>query len=680
MNARKDNRIFFMQWLAILALAGTSLVFVVNVNDSTMFKRPILYASAGLLAAVWVSYSLQQMKFQRILSWMDLAVGGHVAISGVSLLNAPNLKLGAIGFADLICLCILYMACTELSRDHGFIRRFLKSFIVISVLASSVAIYQVLSARMFHERESISTFGNVTYFAGFLAPVLAIIAGQILASTNRAYRLLLTLLFVVMIYLLITTESRSGWAGAAAGAVLLIFLIIPSGKTRWIIVGSLLAAGVLIFIAFPEMVQRRLLGIIEVSPTSSIARRFIFYRGAWNAFLASPVFGQGLGNFTLFLPKFRSPDYWMAHAEDIVPHAHNEYLEILSETGCAGFLTFATIVFLCFRSAGKRLKQSSPADRIVLAGFIAALAAILVDNLGSMNLRTVPVVVTFWIILALAHRMSATEAQPVTFSLPPWVRKLHMAPYFIYGALLIWYVPRVSERYRAQRNYLAGNLLRSQQRTTESSLNYKEAVSHDPDFAEARLYLAASLAQENRYEEARRNIDTILMQNPHFPKARFILAISSFGLRDTARAVTAMTDEMRLETSPQTIHYASYFQWKMNQPDKEYALLKTLLSNSVRSGTSEFAAEGIERLSDLCPHPAGSGECVELVLNVRRAFPKEIPLLLAIGDFCERSGLLEEAESTLVQAQTAKPNDQEVKQRFTRLQEARRAAMGLPNQ
>jgi O-antigen ligase len=677
MNTRTDSGVIFMQWLVIFAIAGTSLVFVVNVNDSAMLKRPILYVTTGLLSAAWVSHSIRRMKIDRTFTSIDLAFLIYVALAALSLFKAPNLSLGAIGIADLVSYMILFSVSTQLFRDQGFSQRILKALIVLSILACIVALFQVLSAGgppspyKAQDRETISTFGNVTFFAGFLAPMMALISAQILANKRLVNRLPLVLLLALMIYLLVSTESRSAWAGAAAGVLLLTFLNVRPVRTRWIALGALLAVGIVVYIMFPGMVQRRFFATMEMSPTSSIARRFFFYRGAWNAFLSSPLIGHGIGNFIAFLPEFRSPDYWMARSEDLVPHAHNEYLEIVSETGIAGFFGFATIVILAVRSAVTRFKQLEERDRILLGGLLCAIAAILIDNLASLNLRTIPVALLFWILLARARQQSTTEAHPLPIALPRWVNRAHLLPYILFGALMIWYVPRVTEHYYAQKYYLAANLLRSQQKATESLEMYKEAVSHDPGLADARLYLAANLAQGGHSEEARRHIDTILMTNPYYPKARFILAIADFELGDTMHAVKAMTDELRLETSPQAVYYASVFRRKMNQPDSEYVYLKRLLNNSIRSGSSEFAEEGIERLAAWSKLANTRGESISLVAGVRRTFPRDVRLLLSIEEFYEHAGLVQEAKSCLEEAAALDPGNADIGTRLSRLKEGR---------
>jgi tetratricopeptide (TPR) repeat protein len=369
------------------------------------------------------------------------------------------------------------------------------------------------------------------------------------------------------------------------------------------------------------MVEHRLAGIFETGPASSVARRLYFYRGAWQAFLSSPVIGQGIGNFAVFISKFRSPDYWMVHSEDIVPHAHNEFLEILSETGILGFAGFIAVLILCTRSALIRLRAVSAVDRHLLTGVLAAIAAILVDNLSSINLRTIPVAATFWVLLALAARSDIDDGPSAGIGLPSWTGMLRAVPYLLVGAACAWYLPAVAAEYQAQRQYLIGNLLRVQNKTEESTIRYRAAMAYDPDLGELRFYLGANLAELGRFEEAKRTIDTLLSQNPYFPQARFILGISLFNLGDTVGAVKALDEELRIETSPQTVYYASMFQHKLRNPSRELELITSLLRNAVRSKSNQFVPEGVARFAELCPALGNSQECVELADSVKKAFP-----------------------------------------------------------
>jgi len=677
MVSRHDNPPLLFEWLVILVFAGTALVLIVNVSDGTILKPAILYLLSALLIAVSISRALEAGKLRATLSWMHLAFLAYIVLATISLLKAQNLNLGATAIMGLVCYFAVFAVCAGLSTDRTGRERLLRSFIAVSVVASLAGVLQIYLSSgsqailIPKERGAVSTFGNVTYFAGFLAPMLPIIASRIMTSRRARHRILLGLLAILMTYLLITTESRSGWAGAIAGIVTLIFLSSRSRKTKWMMLGSLLAIGLVLIIGFPQMVQQRLLATFETGPASSVTRRLYFYRGAWNAFLDSPVIGQGLGNFTVFLPKFREPDYWLARSEDIVAHAHNEFLEVLSETGAAGFTALMAVLFLYARSVGKGLKSSEGNDRIYIAAFASGIAAILVDNLASLNLRTVPVAVAFWMIAALSLRDGVGKTYSLAISLPPSFRALRFAPYLAFGLLAAWYVPRVSNSYIAQRYALEGDLLRIQNKASESSVKYAQALRHDPDLAEIRLYLAAQLAHEARYHEARKNIDTLLMRYPYYPKARFVLAISAFETGDTTVALQSINDEIKIENSPQTLYYASYMEERVGHRDRECGHLTTLLVNAVRGASTEFAAEAIDGLADACGHADSTRDETGLVAEVRRAFPHDVKLLVAIGGFYERSGMLSEADSTWRQALKLQPGDEELRSRLTHLEEIR---------
>src|SRR2546422_2267962 len=646
MVSRHDNPPLLIEWLVILLFAGTALVLLVNVSDGTILKLPILYLFTALLIAVSISRSLEAGEIHATLSRMHLAFLAYIVLAALSLLKAPNLKLGATAFMGLVCYFAVFVVCAGLSTDRTGRERVIRSFIAVSVLACFAGLLQLYlssgSQAIYipKERGTVSTFGNVTYFAGFLAPMLPIITSRMMTGRGVRLRILPGLLVILMTYLLITTESRSGWAGAFAGIVTLIFLSSRSGKTKWIMLGSLLAIGLVLIIGFPEMVHHRLLTTLETGPASSVTRRLYFYRGAWNAFLDSPVIGQGLGNFTVFLPKFREPDYWLARSEDIVPHAHNEFLEVLSETGAAGFIALTALLCLYARSVGKGLHSSERNDRICLAAFASGIAAILVDNLASMNLRTVPVAVAFWMLAGLSLRNEGGKTFSLAISLPPSFRALRFAPYLAFGLLAVWYVPRVWDSYSAQRFALEGDLLRFQNKSSESSVKYAQALRHHPELAEIRLYLAAQFAHEARYREARRNVDTLLMRYPYYPKARFVLAISAFETGDTAAAIQSINDEMKIENSPQTLYYAAYMEERAGYRDRECRDLTTLLFNAVRGGSPEFAVEAIDGLADACGRGDSARDKARLVGEVRRAFPHDVKLLVAIGEFFDQSGML----------------------------------------
>src|SRR5262249_21004641 len=77
---------------------------------------------------------------------------------------------------------------------------------------------------------------------------------------------------------------------------------------------------------------------------ASFAARVDAWRGVLRMIAANPVTGTGLGTFSLAYPVYKS--YGIIQNW---PQAHNEYLQVLAESGAIGFVLFLSGLFLFLR-------------------------------------------------------------------------------------------------------------------------------------------------------------------------------------------------------------------------------------------------------------------------------------------------------------------------------------------
>ena len=94
-----------------------------------------------------------------------------------------------------------------------------------------------------------------------------------------------------------------------------------------------------------------------------------------------PIFGSGLGTFRFAFLSYAPPgERWFTTA-------HNEYLEIIAETGIAGTLVFLAgfggFVILIARPGRFRGRSA----RYLYAGMVAGLAGLLVHSAVNSNLQ-----------------------------------------------------------------------------------------------------------------------------------------------------------------------------------------------------------------------------------------------------------------------------------------------------
>ncbi|MBI4546770.1 MAG: O-antigen ligase family protein [Ignavibacteriae bacterium] len=677
MNSYEEKIERYIRWALFSSIVGTSLVFIWNVNDSTFLKLPLVFIFSLALLAFLLSVAFTKQKIQVSLSLIHIIFEGYIAASGVSLLHAANISLGLESLLQLICYFVVFSASAQY-LTHGKI--FQQTIFVLLIVTGLTCAVPVVTSTItafsgeptyFQELQISSTLGNRSYFAGFLIMMAPIVLSQILATKNYPVRqVLLSVLGLVMLYLIIKTGSRSAWVALTLSSLLMVILNFKLSRTRWLALGSVVIIVILTVIIFGDVLKQRLSTILDFGPQSTIARRYFFYAGAWRAFLDSPVIGHGVGNYRAFLPKFRSSEYWMVRSEDIVPHAHNEYLEILSETGIVGFLFFGGILFLYLKAVRHALKETNGHNRTILVGLLSSIAVTLIDNLASINLRTVPVALLFWMIIGISFRFVSTKNYTFSMNLPKQLSKLRYLPVFIFSVWLVSYIPHLVNGYVAEQNFLEGILLRWQNNIEASSIKLRQVILKNPNHAEARLYLASSLAQQASYKEAYDHVNLLLKKNPYYPKARIIKAICLFEFGDTSNAFNQLNEELRIESSPQVFYYASYFAYRLNQKDREYEFIKTLLTKNIQSGFTDYASEGIQRFTELCSAQTRKKECLELLRTISQKFSTDSQLLSVIGESYEQLGSLRDAAATYELVLTLDPNNKEIESRLRNIKQS----------
>ncbi len=136
-----------------------------------------------------------------------------------------------------------------------------------------------------------------------------------------------------------------------------------------------------------------------------------------------PVFGWGLGTFSTVYPKFRG-----LYTDRVINAAHNDNLQLLIETGVAGFAGAVWFVVVVFRRGWSRLagQRCRSTQAAALAG-MAGCAGLLTHSFFDFNLQ-VPANATMFIVMAavaataiapdLQARSRREENQPSSFNSP----------------------------------------------------------------------------------------------------------------------------------------------------------------------------------------------------------------------------------------------------------------------
>ena len=173
---------------------------------------------------------------------------------------------------------------------------------------------------------------------------------------------------------------------------------------------------------FEQSAHRPVLARLGATSTEDVnARaRFLYWGAAFEMWRAHPLAGVGAGNFSTRLPEARAafaaryPDSPLSQLNEkfLNAGAHNEYLQILAETGAAGlalFLAFsATLVWAAWRALRGSRGPLAP-------GAVASLAVFAVSSGASaVSFRWMGSGLVFFFAAALVTRLSAQAAAGAT--------------------------------------------------------------------------------------------------------------------------------------------------------------------------------------------------------------------------------------------------------------------------
>jgi putative inorganic carbon (HCO3(-)) transporter len=224
---------------------------------------------------------------------------------------------------------------------------FLKLVIVSSVLPVLYGLLQTFADidRFEPDVSRIqSTFSHPNIFAFYLLAVTGVIL--FLASSNRIrisgrLRLLLSLYLIPLLIVLIMTKTRSAWIGC-----FLLFVVYGLSHDRRVLLLVLIATP--LALAIPA-VNERIMNLTTENDyiggpavfLNSYAWRQLLWDDTFVYIWREPIFGYGLHSFPFYSAQFFYPT-------PNGTYAHNDYIQVLFETGLVGLIAFLWIFCRCF--------------------------------------------------------------------------------------------------------------------------------------------------------------------------------------------------------------------------------------------------------------------------------------------------------------------------------------------
>jgi O-antigen ligase len=309
------------------------------------------------------------------------------------------------------------------------VRRIIAFLVAVGAFEAFYGLYELTTANprlLFYKKvyslgSVTGTFVNRSHLAGYLEMIIPLAIGLLIARldflslggaglkakllhmTNKGLvpNLLLFAAVIVMSLGVVFSQSRAGIFTLVLTFILFVeFIVLHFGRfgprRRWlrnfIWVTLLLITVSALYIGVGSTIQRFALDDLlrEGRP--------LLWGNVGRIISVFPVFGTGLGTFVSVYPAYEK----FAGPELLLVHAHNDYLEYISELGGIGFvLLFGAVLYIAVSSFLTWRGRRNPDVKGIALGGIISVLVILFHSLTDFNLHIPANMLLFAIVLAL---------------------------------------------------------------------------------------------------------------------------------------------------------------------------------------------------------------------------------------------------------------------------------------
>jgi O-antigen ligase len=319
---------------------------------------------------------------------------------------------------------MLMFVAIQCFRSRGQIQRFLTGMTIFGALLALFGMVQDFTSngKLYWIRRpqfvswSFGPYPNHSHWAGAMELLTPIpLALMLRRRAGMGQRVLLGFITLIMASTIFLSGSRGGMISfavqVALGAALLLLRGRSSERIRDI---AILAVIGVIFLAWVggSRVSSRIESAYSadgatMGNTLDARFRLALFRDTLSMAKARPIMGWGLDCFTRVFPGFQS-----FYSDRFVNAAHNDYLQLLAETGVIGFAIMLWFLIAMFRSG---LRRRVPPGFVSPAKMAATLACtgILVHSLVDFNLHVPANAALFYVMASLASAEAVEGSSPV---------------------------------------------------------------------------------------------------------------------------------------------------------------------------------------------------------------------------------------------------------------------------
>ncbi|MFY9647112.1 MAG: O-antigen ligase family protein [Terriglobales bacterium] len=423
-KVRLTNNALFTSTLVVLLLAPLAFGAV---EPWSIF---VLEACAVLLLAVWAYRQMTNRELQVIDNklYRPMAVFFGLVLAqwatGITAYRSATyshlLLYAAYGM-------LVFVVTQSLRRSSQF-ELMAKLVTVYGAVVSSFAVLQGLSPNgklywiwSLHQGGNIyGPYVNHNHYAGLmemLTPFPLVLAASRFTEGNR--KIAVAGIAALMAASIFLSGSRGGMVAFLAQMVGLSMLLLHKRDRGWkrpLMMGAFLALviGFMVWIGGNQLTERLISIHSEAREELEGGVRFTIDHDCFRMLLKKPFLGWGLGTFPVVYPEFRT-----FYTTFFVNEAHNDYLQLVVETGLAGLAITLWFLIVVFRQAAAKLSPSTlkkndwteSGNGALTVAALLGCVGILVHSFLDFNLQIPANAALFYVLCAIAAGAPLHESQ-----------------------------------------------------------------------------------------------------------------------------------------------------------------------------------------------------------------------------------------------------------------------------
>jgi O-antigen ligase len=291
-------------------------------------------------------------------------------------------------------------------------------FAIIQDFSGNGSIYWIVKVRAI-SADIYGPYANHNHYAGLMEMLVPLAAAAAFLEQGGK-RALFLFASTIMALSIVFSRSRGGMLGLACSIVFVCAVLYRRHRQQRAAL-TMMAMSVLVTIGAIFLANDK---IIQRLTDAQDKYRLAIYSDSLHLWMQRPFLGFGWGTFPTVYPAFRS-----FYLNMRVNHAHNDYLELLVETGIVGVLIASWFLFGVIRQGFRKILDKTDYEGGLLAlGGMTAIVALLAHSALDFNLHIPANAALFFAIcsavatpyrrrvrqLPFIHAEEEEEVQPVT--------------------------------------------------------------------------------------------------------------------------------------------------------------------------------------------------------------------------------------------------------------------------